>query len=137
MTDGLTPEAEAVLDKVAKLLALADRAGTPEEAATAASKAQLLMEKHSLSATALEKRSGESGKRMQEAVEGGFYRYQQDVWREVAKLNFCVHWVGRQRVEVKDIRRKNRRTRGRAATSRSTARARGSSTPCRPARSRS
>jgi hypothetical protein len=107
MVDGLTPEAEKVLDKVQKLFNLAEKAGTPEEAEAATVKAQALMLEHNLTTATLEKRSGESGKRMQDMVEGGFYRYQRELWEEVARLNFCLHWVHRKRVEVKNIRRKN------------------------------
>lgn len=93
MTDHLTPDQEAILDKVQKLLNLAAKNSNEAESTAAAAKAQELLLKHNLSTAALEKTSGGSGKRMQEEVEGGFYRYQREVWEQVARLNFCRHWV--------------------------------------------
>lgn len=93
MENLLTPDQEAVLEKVQKLLNLAAKNSNEHEAALAASRAQELLLKHNLSTAALEKASGGSGKRMKDEVEGGFYRYQRDVWKQVAQLNFCRHWV--------------------------------------------
>jgi len=93
MTEGFTPEQERVLEQIQKLLNLAAKNPNEHEAALAASKAQELLTKHNLDTAALERVTGASGKRQQEEVEGGFYRYHREIWGNVAKLNFCLHWV--------------------------------------------
>lgn len=46
--DAQTEQTQSVIDKIARLLALAERAGTQHEAETALAKAQALMERHSI-----------------------------------------------------------------------------------------
>lgn len=84
---------EEVLNTVAKLLKLAEKAGTPEEAAAAAAKAQALMVQYNLTESALEKQTGKrDGKRETALVEGGFYKFQRDLFDAVSRLNFCISW---------------------------------------------
>lgn len=92
MTDQGMPTAD-VLRKVQGLLNLAAKAGTPEEAASAQAKAQEWMERYNLSAAMLERAEGRDGKRKQEEVVGGQYKWQRELWGSVAQLNFCLHWV--------------------------------------------
>ncbi|MGO8918326.1 MAG: DUF2786 domain-containing protein [Stellaceae bacterium] len=59
----LTPAEIKALDIIQKLLNLAAKAGTPEEAASANAKAQELLAKHKLDAALVERASGGSGQR--------------------------------------------------------------------------
>ncbi len=107
------PNMDAILDKIGKLLAHAAKAGTQEEAATFAAKAQELMDQHNLDTVALEKRSGvTSGKREDAAVTGGFYAYQRRLFKVVAELNFCLYFAENyrsQRALVLEVRRAKRK----------------------------
>lgn len=88
---------QTVLAKVAKLLQLAAKAGTEAEAASAAAKANELMEAYNITTSQLERAQGAlSGKREQAAQAGGMYEYQRRLWHWVAELNFCVYWHGRK-----------------------------------------
>lgn len=88
----LSEAQQKAVDTVAKLLALAGRAGTPAEAAAAANKAQELLEAHNLTQAAVEAATGKlSGKRAEEAQAGGMYEYQRRLWHQVAELNFCLY----------------------------------------------
>lgn len=88
----LSPEALKAADKIQKLLNLAAKAGTPEEAAAATAKAQELLAQHNLDVGTVENATGLDGKREESKVEGGFYEHQRDLWRAVAQLNFCLYW---------------------------------------------
>lgn len=83
---------EEVLEKIKKLLRLAGNNPNEHEAAAAMAKAQQEMEKWNLDAGSVERDGGGPGKRQDELVEGGFYLYQQELWEEIAKLNFCMYW---------------------------------------------
>jgi len=89
----LTPEALSTIDKVRKLLALANRNPNPEEAASAAAKAQKLLAEHNIQMSMVEEQTGRvDGKREQAKMLGGMYQYQRDLWTAVADLNFCLYW---------------------------------------------
>jgi hypothetical protein len=83
---------EEVMEKIKKLLKLAGNNPNENEAALAMGKAQQLMEQWNLDAGAVERGAEGPGKRQEEMVEGGFYLYQQELWEEIAKLNFCMYW---------------------------------------------
>lgn len=87
----LTPEQLEVIPKIEKMLNLANRAGTPEEAAAAMGKAQEFMMAYNLDQARIEANSGDSGKRSDEKLKGGHHEFQRELWREVAKLNFCIY----------------------------------------------
>lgn len=101
----------AVADKIGKMLKLAEKAGTPEEAAAATARAQEWLEKYNLTMSDV-KREGEkgtgSGKRTQEKYRGGFYLYERRVWGAVAELNFCLYFCYDEWVDL-DKPRVNRR----------------------------
>ena len=59
----MTPAGIKAIDLIQKLLNLAAKAGTPEEAASANAKAQELLTKHNLYAALVERESGGSGRR--------------------------------------------------------------------------
>lgn len=91
-TQELSPETLEAVEKIKKLLNLAAKNPSKEEAASAASKAQELLAKYNLDVATVGEISPEAGKREQAAVDGGFYAYQRRLWGAVAGLNFCLHW---------------------------------------------
>lgn len=97
----LTREQQDIIPKIEKLLNLAAKAGTPEEAASATAKAQELLAKYNLDSAVLETNSGDKGKREQSKVDGGTYSYQRGLWRAVAALNFCFYWSQKYRTPDK------------------------------------
>lgn len=88
----LTPEAQSVVDKAAKLLAVAAKSVHPEEIASFTAKAMALLEDHGLTVASVERAGDQSGRRKQEEVRGGMYGYQRELWRAVAELNFCMYY---------------------------------------------
>lgn len=101
----LSDDQRKVLGLIEKLLRLADKNPNPEEAASAAAKAQELLLAHNLSAD-LVGQGADSGRREEQRVRGGFYQYQRDLWSAVAELNFCFHFMSGGWIEV------NKRTKG-------------------------
>lgn len=93
----LTDEQRKILVTVEKLLRLADKNTNAEESASAAQKAQELLLAYNLSADLVGSGS-DHGRREESKVRGGFYEYQRDLWCRVADLNFCFHFVSRQRI---------------------------------------
>lgn len=94
----LTPGVLAKVEKIKKLLNLAAKAGTPEEAASATAKAQEFLVEINFTAEMVERETTKDGRREQAAVDGGFYSYQRRLYRSVAELNFCVYWAQQYRV---------------------------------------
>lgn len=89
----LSPETQAIVDRVKKLLAMANhRASDSNEAASAAAMAHRLLAQHNLDLATVEQHGGESGRREQQRVRGGMYTYERALWAEVAELNFCMYW---------------------------------------------
>jgi Protein of unknown function (DUF2786) len=84
---------DAVLDRLKKLLNLAAKNTSPEEAASAAAKASELLARYNLDVATVEGARPEAGKREEAKVDGGTYVWQRELWSAVAELNFCVHWV--------------------------------------------
>lgn len=84
----------AIIERVKKLLAMAQGKANEHEAATASAMAQKLMEDHNIDMAVL----GKSGKGTQGAArkdqkeKGGLYGWQRDLWRGCAELNMCVYW---------------------------------------------
>lgn len=82
---------DAVIERVRKLLAMAERRhGNEAEAAVAATKAQALLAAHNLSMATVEQ--GAAGRREDAHIRGGMYVYERDLWRAVAELNFCFYF---------------------------------------------
>lgn len=88
-----------IISKIEKLARLAAKAGTPEEAVAATAKYQELLTTYNLDMATVEKNSGESGKRLDERISGGAYKYQQRLWEAIAQLNFCFYWTMPVRVD--------------------------------------
>ena len=89
-------EMELVVERVRKLLALAARNPNEAEATAAAAKAQELLASYNLDMATVENAEGASGAREDAKVRGGMYHYERDLWAEVARLNFCIHFSTRQ-----------------------------------------
>lgn len=87
----LTLEQTKAATTIAKLLALAEKAGTPEEAASATAKAQAMMVQWNLEAAVIGKAT--DGKREDLKTDGGFYEFQRALWRNLAELNFCLYFL--------------------------------------------
>lgn len=92
MTD-FTPDQQAVISKVEKLLRLANKNPNEAEAAAATAKAQELLSAYNLDMAMVgEVSEGTSVKREQLVLKGGAYKYQRYLWEAVAELNFCMYW---------------------------------------------
>lgn len=93
----LSEEQIKIIQKVEKLLALANRQkGNEAEAAAAAAKAQEMLAAYNIDMAMVEQGSGTSGRREDAKHKGGVYLYQRDLWRAVSELNFCVYWTSRK-----------------------------------------
>jgi hypothetical protein len=101
VTEQLDDATRRAVDKIQKLLMLAARNPNEAEAALATAKAQELLVAYNLDAATVERENGVSGKRLDENVAGGMYKFQQKLWRHLAELNFCMYWT--QRVRRKEI----------------------------------
>ena len=88
------PAPNEVMARIQKLLNLAAKNPSQEEAALAMEKANELMLKWNLSTAAVERSSGViDGKREELKVQGGFYQYQRSLWESLAELHFCLYWT--------------------------------------------
>ncbi len=83
---------DSVLERIQKLLNLA-QSPNENEASAAAAKAQELMDEWNLSTAEIERKSGQDGKREEAKVRGGFYKWQRQLWKAVAELHFCMYWT--------------------------------------------
>jgi len=97
-----------IISKVEKLLRLAGKNTNEAEAAAATQKAMDLLAAYNLDLSSINE-EGDSGKRSEEKLIGGFYEYEQNVWRYVADLNFCFYWsqktwVKREKKDAKSER---------------------------------
>lgn len=88
----LDAEQVAIIEKVEKLLRLANKNPNEAEAAAAAAKAQELLTAYNLDMAMVGEVSSGNAKREQAKLKGGAYLYQRDLWNSVARLNFCLHW---------------------------------------------
>lgn len=93
MTEQFTPEMQKVMERIQKLLNLAANNPSEAEAASAAARAQELLQQYNLDAAIVERSTGKDGKREEFKTRGGFYEHQRDLWGAVAKLNFCLYWT--------------------------------------------
>ena len=87
------------VDKIEKLMRLAGSNPNEQEAASALAKAQELLLAYNLDMAVVEQAAGQSGKRVDEQVSGGMHRYQRELWRHIAELNFCMYWTQKERVK--------------------------------------
>ena len=90
MTLELGAEALAIIEKVKKLLALANNNDNEHQAAAASAKAMELLAAYNLDMASVGTTSA-SGKREDSKLNGGLYGWQRDLWKAVAVLNFCLY----------------------------------------------
>nr|QIG67177.1 DUF2786 domain-containing protein [Rhizobium phage RHph_TM26] len=106
MNNDLSEEQVKIVQKVEKLLALANRKkGNEAEAAVAAAKAQEMLAAYNIDMAMVEQSSGSSGRREDVKHKGGVYLYQRALWRAVAELNFCLYWTSTKWVS-RDVKKK-------------------------------
>lgn len=88
----LTEEQTAIIEKVEKLLRLANKNSNEAEAAAATAKAQELLTAYNLDMAVVGEHNSSDAKREQAKLKGGAYNFQRTLWNQVARLNFCIHW---------------------------------------------
>lgn len=86
----LSDEQRDIIRKVEKLLQV--KGTTEAESSARIAKAQELLAAHNLNMGIVEREGGDGGKRAEEKLAGGFYKWEQDLWNAVANLNFCYYW---------------------------------------------
>lgn len=87
----LSPDAQAAIRKIEKLLALAGNNPNEAEAAAAAAKVQELLAQYNLDMASLGDAPTDKS-RADDRLKGGLYKWQRKLWRSVAELNFCMYW---------------------------------------------
>jgi hypothetical protein len=90
MSDNGT-DIEKIVERVRKLLALAKNNPNEAEAASAAAKAQELLEAYNLEMSDTHK-DARGPQRSDRRKDGGLYKWQRNIWNGVARLNFC-HYI--------------------------------------------
>lgn len=108
-----------LIEKIKKLFAMAQRhtnndgSSNEAEATAAMARAQELLTKYNLDVAVIKEAQEKSGaaettgKREKVSVKrSAMYRWQQNLWKELAKANFCWHWVTemREQCQVKSCR---------------------------------
>lgn len=84
---GMDQKTLDVIEKVRKLLAMANGNANENEAAIAAAKAAQLLEAYNLDMAVIG--ASATAKRKDQKRAGGLYQWQRNLWYAVAKLNFC------------------------------------------------
>lgn len=101
MSNHLNADEARDLDVVQKLLAKAAKTEHEPERDAFLAKAQQIMLRRNWTTAEVERAAGRAdGKREEQRVEGGFYLWQRELWREVARLNFCFHFVEEYRKKL-------------------------------------
>ena len=91
--EGFDEEQRKVIERVEKLMRLAARNTSEEEAASATVKAQELLAAYNLDASAVSADENKSAAREKMKLKGGMYEYQRELYGAVARLNFCMYWT--------------------------------------------
>lgn len=86
------PKIEAVIEKVRKLLALADGNDNEHQAEAATTKARELLEAYNLDIAAISKTGNKFAPREKHKLRGGLYGWQRVLWNQVASINFCRYY---------------------------------------------
>lgn len=87
----MTEAPEKIIERIKKLLALANNNPSESEAQSAMAKAQELLEAWNLDAATIGK-TAQGRPRKDQKQKGGLYGWQRNLWKAVAELNFCAHW---------------------------------------------
>lgn len=91
--DQMTAEQLAIIEKVKKLMALANNNDNEHQAAAASAKAMELLASYNLDmATVGKTAKGVQGARKDNKLKGGLYGWQRELWKAVSELNFCMYW---------------------------------------------
>lgn len=95
-SDKFTDDQKRILDKVEKLMRLAAKNPNEHEAAAASARAMELLAAYNLDASAIDIEN-DSGKRAEEKLMGGFYKFERDLWQAISELNF-VRYFNRMKI---------------------------------------
>lgn len=110
MSNPMDFDIDKVAEKIEKLMRLASNNPNEAEATSALAKAQEMLAAYNLDLATIEKKSGGAGKRVDSNFGGGHAKYQRQLWRSIAQLNFCYYWT--QKVPSKqaaDPRKRDRK----------------------------
>lgn len=110
-TEQFNEEQQDVLRKVEKLMRLAAKNANENEAAAANAKAQELLTAYNLSAAEIDIDGETTGKRAEEALIGGFYRFERDLWRAIAELNYLWYFTRTKWIPYEERKKHRNRTR--------------------------
>ena len=91
MTNQMTPEQIAIIEKVKKLMALANNNDNEHQAEAAMAKAMELLAAHNLDMAQIGK-TAKGAQRKDNKLKGGLYGWQRNLWQAVSELNFCMYW---------------------------------------------
>lgn len=103
----MQPQAEPddIVKRIKKLMDLAERAGTPAEAALAAQRMQDLLQKYNLSRADVESRTAVDSTQATQIIQDAprektdvkdrtaLYKYQRDLMETISKNNFCMYFT--------------------------------------------
>src|SRR5688572_7614826 len=99
----MTPEDKTnkIIEKIEKMLRLANNAGTEAEAATAAQMAQAMLAEHNLSMADVDITRGQGARpdvaRIKEQTKKvALYQWQRTLWAAIAQVNYCWYRIVRQ-----------------------------------------
>lgn len=107
MTQELDEDQLKALEKVEKLMRLAAKNTSPEEAASATAKYQELLVAYNLDMSQVGKHGAAADQRReQQVIRGGMYTWQREMWSQVARLNFCLYWCIEHQFD-REIRRRH------------------------------
>ncbi len=93
--DTFDTKTEAVIEKIRKLMALAENNDNEHQAESAANKARELLEAYNLDMAIINRDTHTHSPRSEQNKRGGLYNWQRNLWNEVAGLNFCKYWYKR------------------------------------------
>jgi hypothetical protein len=82
-----------ILRKVEKMMRIAASTSHENEAAAMTTRAMELLAAYNLDIAAVDIEGQSSGKRAEEALIGGFYQFERDLWRAVSELNFVWYFT--------------------------------------------
>lgn len=109
MQSNFTPEQLAAIERVKKLMAMADHPNTNEnEATNAAAMASDILSRLNLTMEDASNTSGK-GERSDQKILGGFYQHERELWQAIAELNFCYYWTVKVRYDAETAKRENRK----------------------------
>jgi len=82
---------QKIIDRIRKLMALANNNNNEHEATAALARAQALMEEYNIEEHSIGE-TAKGGQRSDKSKKGGLYKWQRDIWQSVAEANFCLYY---------------------------------------------